>query len=342
LPDEYTDYGVLLGLSDDEGGNRTLWIRPFDGQLRVNEISNAIVFPYQEGFGWLRNYQRDIDISDPYDPELTNTLIFSKLLLGVLGEDASPILDTFASAQNYWEHSAWSTDVLYYVGDKYVCYVNHYYSGGGSYAWYHEYARTVPLEAVNKFSPVSNDNPPDRVFSAYFQPEQINLGDLLSNDLLRSCGALSAFDYTFESRESLDFNNLALVHGYGRWHVAVPVLNYRYNPGDSGGSVFFESFLPLSVKLPNSLTGFNEWPEEMVYSSLLWWDTITDTVAAPDFKGFVFLSDEDIGIIGSDGRPLSSILTTPAHPNERIVSVRWAAPEDIPAWESALSPYFSK
>ncbi|MCL1872526.1 MAG: hypothetical protein FWF85_00220 [Clostridiales bacterium] len=36
------------------------------------------------------------------------------------------------------------------------------------------------------------------------------------------------------------------------------------------------------------------------------------------------------------------ILETPPRPNEHIVSVRWATPENIPNWEETLTPYFNR
>ena len=337
LPEDYSEYGLLLGLSGDSGGHRTLWIRPYQGALICSEIPDAIVFPYREGFGWMKNVQRLIGPpGSPGSPSLT----LSKLLFGPLGEDAdemSVLLEPFSEAQPYWDDRADSTDALYYVGDGYVCYVNQYYTGGDQSAWYYEYARTVPLESVNLFAPHTEAEP-----SAYIQSELIDLNDLLDSNLLRSLHTLSDFTYGFETRSSLDFQNMVLAHNRGRWHLSVPVFRRRMNTDNNGGSAAFERFLPLGIDLPESLTGFHDWPEGMEYSQLLWSEYISDAVAAPDFGAFVALSVRAVDVLGREGRLDSPLLSVNSRLGERIVSVRWAAPQDMEEWEISLAPYFNE
>ena len=343
LPDDFSRYGLLLGLSDDTGGNRTLWIRPVADRLCINEISDAIVFPYQGGFHWLKNVQRDIESSLPINEGQTNVLALSKLLFGALGEDLFGRLAPFSATQNVWEGGAISTDVLYHVSDQYICYVNQYYSGGGSYAWYIEHARTIPLEAINRFIPIEQDSITDRSYVAFDQPEQIDLSALLSSELLRDSQALSDFDNNVDARESLDFHNLMLIHSQGRWRVSVPILRKNYNPGNSGGSSSFERFLPLSVTLPESITGFETWPTDTtVDDSLFWNDFVSDAVAAPDFNAFVAISDDGVSVTDENSRYYAPILSVPSRPNERVVSVRWANPQTVSQWESDLMPYFNR
>jgi len=338
LPEDYSEYGLLIGLADDEGGHRTLWIRPQQGELLCAVIPGAVVFPVGEGFGWLMNVTGEIASSS------NRTLTLSKLLYGALGEDLSGLTGGLADAQNYWEDGADSFDALYYVGDEYVCYINQFYTGGSSDVWYREYARTITLESVNHFSPHEADprENEDGELSAYVQEGQIDLGELLDNDLLRSLGTLSEFAYGFESRTAPDFRSLTIAHSRGRWHVSAPLLRRHYNSGNNSRSLSFERLFPLSVPLPESMTGFHDWPEDMEYSLLLWSESITDAVASPDFGAFAALSARTIDVLGRDGRPDTPLLTLSSRMGERIVSVRWAGAADIQSWEETLSPFFAE
>jgi len=309
---ECSDYGLLLGLSDNDGNNRTLWIRPFDGNLRVNEISNAIVFPNRNGFSWLKNYCQTYETPPKHDEDKPSTFDFSKLLFGELGKDLSPLLDNIEPPFAY--DNSYCTDRLYYVGDQYLCYVNQYsisaYRSGRS----REQIFVLPLEKVNQFVMTEGDpwDFEDDVFSAYSLPGQVALKNLLGLDT----GTLSRSGQSSRFYDSLDFNHIVIANSnyFGQWRVCAPLMN----------GITIDRFVPLDVELPGSFNG-------------------DVTMTSPDEKIFVDVSNRSVCVYvnNNDGPLITTLIEAPPHPNERIVSIRWAAPEDIPEWEDALSPYFN-
>ena len=338
LPEDYSAYGLLLGLSDDRGNVRTLWVRPAGGRLRIGEISNAVVFPYGEGFSWLKNVRHTYEKANVEDEESVSSFFLSKLLLAPLGEDPFPLIEDLTGDDPEWGRSSESEDRLYYVGEQYICYGNRYYYDSGVKFYYgSENVRLVPLEAVNRM--ILNDPFPEEGIDGYPQLERLKLYDLIDNGALSTLGIWSKFNFGYGGNEYLSLNDLALIHKFGRWNLSAPVFSFTHSPRSGSTTVNLVKFLPLGEELPESLTGVENLPDGVEVYMLQENFQANDAVAPPDLKSVIAIGDE--GIIVCDSN-LNKLLSVSSSPGERIVSIRWAGANDLPQWEETFAPFLNK
>ena len=336
-PVDYDLPGLLLGLSDQEGNLRTLFIRKEDGKIRIKEYSSQIIFPRQNRLFSLKSYILEEELNEDMFGEkadyVTGKLDFRKILYAPLGVDLSADFEEMLLPKSRFGYHS-STDIPLYIGSDYVCYIQEgHYSMGGTYHWGPSAVRFDKLDDLLKFTLNSGDFDDIHVLSPNFT--ETTLADLVYGPKAKDLYQSDVRTYGGEIIPYLDFRQLSIKRNLGKWSLMLPLIEEYYHPGNGSNGSQIKNFAVYSNDVPDFLTSNSE-AMELIGNWNSW--NAKDILAFPQSNAFLAQYDYYIGIgYQEDGFWQPFDISIPVRIDEYIVSINFADTKMQDAWMNELS-----
>jgi hypothetical protein len=339
-PIDYDMPGLLLGLSDSRGNMRTLFIRKEDGEIRVDEYSNQIIFSRNDMLFTLKHYTLEKDFySDGSGNETdyrTGALSIKKLMYAPIGVDLTDIYD------NIFDFYTWgyydNLDIPLYVGEDYICYVqNSFHTGGGS--WRVSPSR-IRFDRIDDLSDFVYDD--ERWGFGGIVPnfDENLLCDLIFNDRADYFYQSNIHSYGDRMNPYVDFTQLSLKRNHGRWSLMLPVMEEYHHPGNGSYGNWINIFAVFSNDVPDFLNTNEEIIELGGWSN--WF--AKDFFKFPDSDAVLFQYDYFIGIysqysqyFNNWGESEDYDAFIPVNIDEFIVSISFSNAENHEIWINQLN-----
>jgi len=286
-PVDYDFPGLLLGVSDSHGNIRSFFIRRDESRIRVDEYSDRIVFPRQDGLYVLKHYthyeENHTDELGHETEHSTGSVRIRKLICSPLGEE--PAFDFGISYYDLRWHFCDSNDIPLFVGEDCISYIQKsFYTGGGSYSASSTNIRFDKLDDLSKFS-----------FKYHMAPgfNEITLADFIYGEKAVILQQPNVRTYGGQPNPYIDFKHLSIMRNLGKWSLMLPVMEEYDHPGNGSFSNWIQDFAVFSNDVPTSLVKSNEafeYPGVWSY-----WDA-KDLVQFPDSDALLAQYDYVIGI----------------------------------------------
>ena len=334
---EYSFPGLLLGLSDNVGNLRTLFIRQEDGRIRCNEYAGEIIFPRKGELFSLKRYSFHKDITETHEEETyrVGSLDIEKLLCGPLGADMTVELKKIIDPNMQYMHCG-SADTPLYIGPDYVCYIqNRSEYSGGSYGSGRDHIRFDRYEDLPRFTTATDRDWGGFHLEPLFKEKSLaehifgaKTKDLYQSDLFTQAGNPNPY---------VDFRDLAIKRNIGKWSIMLPVITESLHPGNGSNHRWFSDFAVFSNDVPAALATNRE-AVQLERS----WETssLKDLFSFPGGSAYVHQYDNYLHI-GEKSQTYSYSdildLDIQVHYEEYIVSINFAGNGEQAKWRDALS-----
>lgn len=326
-PVDYDMPGLLLGLSDENGNIRTLFIRKEGDKVCADEYAGQIIIPRANK---LFSVRRSIWYEDLYTDGLKDgstyqygNIDIKKLIYSPLGDLTDNFNKTFKS-EPLWGYYA-VTDIPLYVGEDYICYIQKSYETGGG--TFHAGSSDIRFDKLDNLANFTLDD--------WLSPnfKETTLADLIYGKKAEDLYKSNVTTYGGKLQPYIDFKQLSIKRNLGKWSFMLPIAEEYYHPGNGSYYKNITAFAAYDNDVPNFLATGDEVIELGGWRN---WDA-KDIFRFPESKAALAQYDYSIEIYCDDNNFEDYDLSIPVNFDEYIVSINFADSNIQKAWISELS-----